>query len=58
MTDAKQIYDKPMKRRSVYLPDHLVEHAKDIGDGEMAKGIRQVLEASLEDEDHVNEKGT
>ena len=40
-------YDKPMERKLIHMPDHLIQHAQEVGDGVLAKGVRECIERDL-----------
>ena len=42
------LYGKPMKRTGVYLTDEHRSKAKEIGEGDMAEGIRKLLDREIE----------
>jgi len=47
------IYDEPMERKQIPLPPHLIEYARELADGTLAKGVRQCIEESMDREENV-----
>ena len=49
-TGRPPVYDEPMTLKQVKLPEHLVEHAREVGDGNMSAGIRACIERDRQSE--------
>jgi len=47
-------YDEPMTRKHVPMPDYLIKHAKEVGDGNFAAGVRKCVERDLASDDDTS----
>lgn len=45
------LYEKEMERKNVSLPPSLIKRAKEIGDGNLSRGLRKCVEAHEEEDD-------
>jgi len=44
-------YDEEMRRKLISLPPHMIDFAKELGDGVLAEGVRECIKREMERQD-------